>query len=285
MERSFRFLTEEIETTTDLNIKTMEEKIESMRELLTIADKKCLYIDELLNAVDKGAQTLKERNISFGSQIIASPIDEEKIMELVENKINVLTERYNSEIITLNKHFGFLKNRIEVLEEKLSGDSLEPFGIDKELQSEITSIKRDIKNIQNSISETVTNEISKQLSVLDDGFAEVAETAVAIDEMGSNNLNNGNDSESNVTELFPKFVDSPTNHKKDPDLKIPQNFGVEYYPKGKELIVKEIMEKYEQGTSIPQIASELKMCRSEIQLIIKMNERMLEAKKVGSYGN
>ena len=285
LERSFRFLTEEIETTTDLNIKTMEEKIESMRELLTIADKKCLYIDELLNAVDKGAQTLKERNISFGSQIIASPIDEEKIMELVENKINVLTERYNSEIITLSKHFGFLKNRIEVLEEKLSGDSLEPFGIDKELQSEITSIKRDIKNIQNSISETVTNEISKQLSVLDDGFAEVAETAVAIDEMGSNNINNGNDSESNVTELFPKFVDSPTNHKKDPDLKIPQNFGVEYYPKGKELIVKEIMEKYEQGTSIPQIASELKMCRSEIQLIIKMNERMLEAKKVGSYGN
>ena len=68
-------------------------------------------------------------------------------------------------------------------------------------------------------------------------------------------------------------------------MKIPQNFGVEYYPKGKELIVKEIMEKYEQGTSIPQIASELKMCRSEIQLIIKMNERMLEAKKVGSYGN
>ena len=285
LERSFKFLCEEIETTADLNIKTMEEKIESMRELLTVADKKCLYIDELLDAVEKGAKTLKERNLSFGSQIISSPIDEEKIMELVENKIGVLTERYNNEIITLNKHFGFLKNRIEVLEEKLSGNSLEPFGIDKELQSEISSIKRDIKNIENSISETVTNEISKQLSVLDEGFAEVAETAVAADEMASNGMNNGFEPESNVTELFPKFVDSPTSHKKDSDLKIPQNFEIEYYPKGKELIVKEIMEKYEQGISIPQIASELKMCRSEIQLIIKMNERMLEAKKVGSYGN
>lgn len=285
LERSFKFLCEEIETTADLNIKTMEEKIESMRELLTVADKKCLYIDELLDAVEKGAKTLKERNLSFGSQIISSPIDEEKIMELVENKIGVLTERYNNEIITLNKHFGFLKNRIEVLEEKLSGNSLEPFGIDKELQSEISSIKRDIKNIENSISETVTNEISKQLSVLDEGFAEVAETAVAADEMASNGMNDGFEPESNVTELFPKFVDSPTSHKKDSDLKIPQNFEIEYYPKGKELIVKEIMEKYEQGISIPQIASELKMCRSEIQLIIKMNERMLEAKKVGSYGN
>ena len=63
LERSFKFLCEEIETTADLNIKTMEEKIESMRELLTVADKKCLYIDELLDAVEKGAKTLKERKV------------------------------------------------------------------------------------------------------------------------------------------------------------------------------------------------------------------------------
>ena len=242
LERSFKFLCEEMETTADLNIRTMEEKIESMRELLTIADKKCLFAEELLEAVDKGAQTLKERNLSFGSQIISSPIDEEKIMELVENRVAAL-----------------------------------------KLKSEITSIKRDIKNIENSISEAVTNEISKQLSVLDEGFAEVAETAVAFDEMTSDNKSGINGPESNVTELFPKFVDSPAVPRIDPDLKIPKNIDIEYYPKGKELVVKEIMEKYEQGISIPQIASELKMCRSEIQLIIKMNERMLEAKKVGNY--
>ena len=148
----------------------------------------------------------------------------------------------------------------------------------------ISSIKRDIKNIENSISDVVTNEISKQLSVFD-GFAEIAETAVVADEMLSDNKNTFNGLESNVTELFPKFVDSPAVHKRDTDLKIPDNINIEYYPKGKELVVKEIMEKYEQGISIPQIASELKMCRSEIQLIIKMNERMLEAQKVGNYGN
>jgi hypothetical protein len=285
LERSFKFLCEEMETTADLNIRTMEEKIESMRELLTIADKKCLFAEELLEAVDKGAQTLKERNLSFGSQIISSPIDEEKIMELVENRVASLTDGYKNELTTLNKHFSFLKNRIEVLEEKLSGDSSEALGVDKELKSEITSIKRDIKNIENSISEAVTNEISKQLSVLDEGFAEVAETAVAFDEMTSDNKSGINGPESNVTELFPKFVDSPAVPRIDPDLKIPKNIDIEYYPKGKELVVKEIMEKYEQGISIPQIASELKMCRSEIQLIIKMNERMLEAKKVGNYGN
>ena len=285
LERSFRCWWEEIETTADLNIKTMEEKIESMKELLTFADKKCLYVGELLDAIDKGAKTLKERNLSLGGQIITSPIDEEKIMELVENKIASLTDGYKNEIITLNKHFGYLKKRIETIEEKLSSDSTETFRADKGLISEITSIKRDIKNIENSVSEIVTNEISKQLSVLDEGFAEVAETAVAVDKMSSNNMSNTSDLESNVTELFPKFVDSPGKHRIDSDLKVPQNFEKEYYPKGKELIVKEIMEKYEQGISIPQIASELKLCRSEIQLIIKMNERLLEAKKVGNYGN
>ena len=206
-------------------------------------------------------------------------------MERVENKIAALTEGYKNELTTLNKHFGFLKNRIEAIEEKLSGNSPDSFGIDKELQSEINSIKKNITDIENSISERVTNEISKQLSILDEGFAEVAETAVEADKIASGDMNNVSDPESNVTELFPKFVDSPGGRKIDSDLKIPQNFDIEYYPKGKELIVKEIMEKYEQGISIPQIASELKMCRSEIQLIIKMNERLLEAKKVGNYVN
>ena len=285
LERSFRLLSEEMETTTDLNIRTMEEKIESMRELLTFADKKCLFVEELLNAVEKGAQTLKERNLSFAGQIYTSPVDEEKIIDLVEKKIAMLSEGYKNEITTLNKHFGYLKNRIEALEEKLSGNSPDPFGIDKELQSEINSIKKNITDIESSISERVTNEISKQLSILDEGFAEVAETAVDADEIVSINITNGSDPESNVTELFPKFVGSPSNRKTDPNLKIPQNIDIEYYPKGKELIVKEIMEKYDQGISIPQIASELKMCRSEIQLIIKMNERLLEAKKVGNYVN
>ena len=75
-------------------------------------------------------------------------------------------------------------------------------------------------------------------------------------------------------------------HKKEADLKVPENSEIrDFFPKGKELVVKEIMEKYEQGISIPQIASELKMCRSEIQLIIKMNERLYSTKKVENYGN
>ena len=286
LEKSFKFLCEEIETTADLNIKTMEEKIESMKELLAIADKKCLYVGDLLDAVDKGIKTLKERNISFGSQIINSPVDEEKIMASFENKISALTTEYKNEINNLNRHLGYLNNRVAALEERFSDNNLESAGADTGLRAEIASLKKDIKNIEDSISESVTNEISKQLSVLDDGFAEVAETAVAIDEMSSNNISKGSDSESNITELFPKFVDTPTVRKPDSDLKIPSDSSsVDYFPKGKELVVKYIMEKYDQGISIPQIASELKMCRNEILLIIKMNEKFVQAKKVGNYDN
>ena len=284
LEKSFRFLSEEIETTADLNIKTMEEKIESMRELLTIADKKCIFVQDLLDAIDNGAKTLKERNISFGAQIVNSPIDEEKILGILETKINALANDYKNEIDSFNRHLGYLNNRVTALEDKLSDDFKVSTGTDKELKDEISSIKKDISNLENSISETVTNEISKQLSVFE-GFSEIAEDAIEADQINSMGENNMFTSENNVTELFPKFVDAPNNHKVDSDLKVPDNLNIEYYPKGKELVVKEIMEKYEQGISIPQIASELKMCRSEIQLIIKMNKRLLESQKVGNYGN
>ena len=287
LEKSFRFLCEEIETTADLNIKTMEEKIESMKELLAIADKKCLYVGDLLDSIDKGIATLKERNISLAGQIVNSPVDEEKIIALFEDKITALTSEYKNEINNLNRHLGYLNNRVAALEERFSDNSSEPFETGKELKAEIVSIKKDIRNIEEFISEAVTKEITKQLSVYDEGFAEIAEKSIEEDYMNAENSKiEDTDANSNVTELFPKFVDSPTNRKSDSDLKMPYNSSnVEYFPKGKELIVKEIMEKYEQGISIPQIASELKMCRNEILLIIKMNESFVQAKKVGNYGN
>ena len=58
-----------------------------------------------------------------------------------------------------------------------------------------------------------------------------------------------------------------------------------FFPKGKELVVKEILEKYNQGITIPQIASVMKMNRTEIGLIIKINNKMKDFSKVGNYGN
>ncbi len=295
LEESFKFLEVEMETVANKNLLTMEEKCEKMRELLEISDKKCIYIGDLLEAVDKGAKALKERNLSMGAHILASPIDEEKLKASLEEKITILTSEYKNEISTLDRHLSYLNNRVELLESKLLDETIKlneaECASNVDLKTELADIKREITAMKQSISEKVTEEVSKQLNILDSGFAEIAVNAISEDSLrkpieASEVKENNQVPENNITELFPKFVDSPTTHKKEADLKVPETSEIiDFFPKGKELVVKEIMEKYEQGISIPQIASELKMCRSEIQLIIKMNERLYSTKKVENYGN
>ena len=304
LEESFKFLQVEMETFANKNLLTMEEKCEKMRELLEISDKKCIYIGDLLEAVDKGAKALKERNLPLGAHILPAPIDEEKLKSSFEEKITILTSEYKNEISTLDRHLSYLNNRVELLESKLLDETMKlneaECASNVDLKTELSDIKREITVMKQSISEKVTEEVSKQLNILDSGFAEIAVNAISEDSLRNSfdksEVKDNKESkeskesnqipESNITELFPKFVDSPTMHKKEADLKVPENSEIrDFFPKGKELVVKEIMEKYEQGISIPQIASELKMCRSEIQLIIKMNERLYSTKKVENYGN
>ncbi len=292
LEKSFLHIQEEMEVATNQNLKTMEEKCESMRELLAIADKKCLYADDLLKAIDKGTEVLKERNISVGTHIIASTVDEEKVLEKTELRIASFVENFKEDIDSINRRLGLLNNRVNVLENRISDDessnSSENNFYAEEFKTEIIDIKRDIKNLSSSISEIVTNEISNQLAGLDTGFAEIATKAIDLDEKKSLNTGSEDSINSKITELFPKILDSSSSTharktEKLPDIK---NEDVKlFFPKGKELVVKEIMEKYDQGISIPQIASELKMNRGEIALIIKMNKNINNLDKVGNYGN
>ncbi len=297
LEKSFLHLQEEMEVATNQNLKTMEEKCESMRELLAIADKKCLYAGDLLKAIDKGTEVLKERNISLGAQIVTSPVDEEKILERAESKINAFSNTFKDDIDSINRRLGHLNNRLKVLEDRIITDetsvSSDTNSFAKELKSEIVDIRREMKNLNFSISEMVTNEISSQLEGLDTGFAEIATKALDIEEKGKAKESNIKDNISTgtngkITELFPKIIDSSSStHTRKPE-KMPEVAKEDMkliFPKGKELVVKEILEKHEQGISIPQIAAELKMNRGEIALIIKMNTNIINNSKVENYGN
>ena len=160
LEKSFLHIQEEMEVATNQNLKTMEEKCESMRELLAIADKKCLYADDLLKAIDKGTEVLKERNISVGTHIVASTIDEEKVLEKTEERIAAFAENFKEDIDSINRRLGLLNNRVNVLENRISDDessnSSENNFYAEEFKTEIVDIKREIKNLSSSISEMVT---------------------------------------------------------------------------------------------------------------------------------
>ena len=294
LEKSFLHLQENMEIATNQYLNAMEVKCESMRELLSIADKKCLYAGDLINAIDKGVEILKERNLSGGMPVASTSNIDEKYMATLRKEFSTVTDELRNEINSLNRHLGFINKRVEELEQNLTNESSKQEDFDENMKSsvtkEIADLKKEIKNISFSLSEMVTNEISSQLEGLDTGFAEIANKAIELDEKELNSLNNepATGVKGKITELFPKIIDSPlsTHNRKTKTLTEVNKEDIKMFlPKGKELVVKEILEKYEQGTSIPQIASELNMSRGEIDLIIKMNENIGSIDKVGNYGN
>ncbi len=291
LEKSFSLLQAEIDNTVDRNLETMNDQCKRMSDLITIADKKCIFVGDLLANIDKETAILKEQNLSANPHALS--IDEKKIQALIDEKLlNIITE-FKNEINRIERHLGYFNNRMEAIEntqsDKTSVENEFDEKLIKDLNIELSSIKKEISNLKSSISEIVTNEISNQLNGLDAGFAEIANQAIDISE--NNSLSSNQDystSKGKITELFPKIVDSPNsthNRKNDNFSNFNQVESEIFLPKGKELVVKEILEKYSQGISIPQIASEINMSRGEIDLIIKMNKKLNDIKKVGNYGN
>lgn len=263
LELSFKHMSEEMDLVVNQNLKTMEEKCESMRELLTIADKKCLYANDLITAIDKGTEVLKERNLSVGNQIIAPGLASGIDSETLNN--------FEDELKALERRLGFMNDRITNLEHSIEAvsetekvDSSSGSRKDSELKGELRSLKHELDVIKQSVSEMVTNEISKQLSVLDTGFSEIANEAINLDSTKNTPNVNPKADKSKEDKILPLF---PTESEGTKSVSI----NKQYYPEGMELIVKAIMELYEQGYTVPQIASEVKMSRGEINLIIKMN--------------
>lgn len=265
LEKSFEFLSEEMEIVTNRNLKTMEEKCETMRELLVVADKKCLYADSLLKGIDHGTELLKQRNLSAMPSVVSTSFDEEKIAEFIKETQNAFND--------ITRKLGYLNKRVEALEAFSSLEQhedenklLDSENLKSEFNNKLIELKKEIADIRQNLSMAVTNEVSKQLTVLDNAFAEIADTAISIDTSESSIVA--------VDESIPTSKVTDIFHKRNVDeaekLKIPM-INREFYPKGKELVVKEIMELYEQGITVPQIASELEMSRGEINLIIKMN--------------
>lgn len=281
LEKSFKFLKEDIEFATEKSLTNLEEKSTRIKEFLTIADNKCLYANSLLKEIEQETEILKELNASGGNNIINSSADKQKLLASVNEKIEVIAAELREDIKNINNHLGYLNNRVIKLESQpLEGDTSTISQIDdyskEELKSEILDLKIKIKELENSISERVTDEISKQLGTLT-GLAEIPIDSGKVEEASI--IDTSTIIDASISSL-PDNVEKnfPQNDKKD-------NSKVEYYPKGKELIAQEIMECYEQGISIPEIADKLKLSRTEIDLIIKINKQMNSVDKAESYGN
>ena len=64
LELSFKHLTDDIEMVASHNIKALDGQCNVLKELLTVADKKCLYANDLLKEIDDGVEALRKRNLN-----------------------------------------------------------------------------------------------------------------------------------------------------------------------------------------------------------------------------
>ncbi len=296
LELYFKQLAEEMTVVNERNLQTMSEKIESMKQLLEVADKKILMADDILRSVDDGLAVIKERNVSL------NPLVPKKMNDEYDIAIQDINYKLNS----FDKKLSYLLTRITNLEKGefpegvslLNGNLFTgDFGkrihemISKEVAERIKAIDNiaDIKErllkdivseVSNVITDKVSGEISAQLSFLTSEFDNIANAAIEMDESITNNKvldPSGDitkkDSSGKVTVLYPpKSTDGG-------DVEISSDVNNETIAKildGSEpvdysLTTGQVMELYDQGYTIPKIVESLRMSRGEIELIIKVN--------------
>ncbi len=280
LENNFKTIKDQFEVIAAENIDIIEQKCNTMKEFLAIADKKYFLINDLLKSSDKNIEILKEHNngLIFNSEYGKNQLDKEEIKSIVNECVDNKISLFNSNLDSIDRHLGYLNSRVENLENKLSNNTDNSITI-----KEINDIKLDIKKLKDSISEKITNEVTNQLNYLDKEFSDIANKAIDKDRV----INNGEGLSliSDIVDLPKNLIEYPKQHSEKENNNLSNSEPREYFPKGKEFVVKEILELYEQGISIPQIASKLKMSRGEILLIIKMNDRIINKDKISSYGN
>ena len=280
LEKHFQFLKEDIEFATNRNLSAIKEEKDKMIELLSLADGKIDHADNLLKELETDTKILKELSVSSSNNIIDFPSEKQKIIDCVEEKFASFIHELREDVSSVKTHLDYINNRVSELENKsLEEPKIKVNEIDNdELKLEIIELKRQIKELKSSISEKVTDEISKQLKLLDDGFSEIATDAIEQDLKNPLQIPEGVEIPEELKGLFTTSENVEPTEAKPVIETNGEAEAIEYYPKGNELVVKEIMESFEQGISIPQIASNLEMSRGEIALIIKYNQMKAEKK-------
>ncbi len=256
LELSFKNLMEDMEMVSAHNMKVLETRTEEIKELMTIADRKCIYVNDLLKEMDETSASLRMRNIG-GSPAVTS--------------IETGAER---------KAFKEMQSSLEGLLTRTTDLS----GRVGELEENQTVFARD------DLVDLVRLEVAKQLKTL------AGETRPAKNEAVRSEISSQSDSDRVVHMRQPvreNFAALPKNVKELRIAPIDEGARLPAIPKKTDLEVEaalprpaagfpvnEVLEMYQNGVTLPQIARTLNMSKSEIELIIKIYGEGVSMRKI-----
>lgn len=273
LELSFKNLMEDMEMVSAHNMKVLEARTEEIKELLTVADRKSIYVNDLLKEMDESSASLRMRNLG-GSNAVTN--------------IEAGAERkFHKEV---QSSFESVLNRMATLSGRIADLEDDPIIPDHEhiaelVRQEVTKQLVMMTNAAPALSkrEPVRPEILPAVAAGEKAVERVVPMRPVreafVDSRVAADVAQPAAKPKNIKELKIAQIDEgarlPAALKKT-DLERQKPFArpAAGYP------VTEVLSMYENGVTLPQIARTLNMSKSEIELIVKIYGEGINMRKI-----
>lgn len=241
LEKAFNQLLEQMELVSGHNLQVLDTKTQELRELLNVADKKCLYAADLMKEVDDMKRRLQNQNRTADVSAAPPAVSEIKLRREVQDQLDAA----NARIESIDMHIRKLEQEQE------------------ELFQQMLSLKKCSLAMERAIQERPDKSEPRH------GHA-AAKTVQTTDPAGDISGQPALPVEIPHVEVPP----APENPTLDPSSVIDrirhrEKPGIVNLDAMQTEIIHQVLDLCDQGVSIPQIARQMKMSKTEIELMIK----------------
>ncbi|PKL46016.1 MAG: hypothetical protein CVV42_17895 [Candidatus Riflebacteria bacterium HGW-Riflebacteria-2] len=272
LELSFKNLMEDMEMVSAHNMKVLETRTEEIKELMTIADRKCIYVNDLLKEMDETSASLRMRNIG-GSPAVTS-IEAgagRKAHKEMQGSLDSLLTRVSD----LSGRIGELEDNQTVFEQ---GDFVDLVRLEvakqlRVLAPDTVPAKKETVRAESQAVTTVIEHANERVvpmrQPVRENFADstrVAELSAAARPKSAKGLKIASIDDGARLPAMPKKTDLAV------ETAFPRPAAG--------FAVSEVLALYENGVTLPQIARTLNMSKSEIELILKIYGEGINMRKI-----
>ncbi len=277
LELYFKHLMEDMEMVANHNMKVLESSTSELKELLEVADKKCFFANDLLKEIDDGIEGIRRRNLSGPAGVTSIDSAGDKKFR---KEVHVALEQLLTKLVKLSA-------RVEELEVE-SADLIPATAIDELVELvkvEVTrqlSILRQEKDKADEAAKLSAMNIEKSA---DRTIERHVERVIPIKPARETFVNGVAAGEKSVAVLRPASISGLNAAAVDEKVRIPAAIKKTDLEKAAPMPplgfpVKEVLELFSQGITLPQIARTLNMGKGEIELILKIYGESVKMRKI-----
>ena len=265
LELSFQQVLQQWELTSEHNVKVLGAKTSEIRELLQVADQKCLYAHDLVDMIDSSSAELRQRLNLVGEIPAGGNVSDLKL----RRDFHDLMERLGGRISLLEGQTAEMRQIEELLAHQV-----------KALANQQRSIPSTVENVRESISKIPPDIRLTQPTSDSDRPAPNYKPVVAGPPQW--------DPET-AGRLKPVLVSQKSSQTPVPVIEelLDTQFPNSETPHVNDLLeakpgtpFHDVLRLFQQGVSVPQIARNLKLGKGEVELVLKLYGNRASMRKV-----